>query len=130
MTKQTKKKITVYKVVFFNPFKKRRSSFSAPDDAVVDYIPNKTTRPRKGYGPLAAFATLKQAEAFLWEKIRHDSPWLEFEIWKGEAEQSKHFTLWNLSQRIGKSRFPPGTVLVDSFVPRTLALTSSSKRIR
>jgi len=120
----TKKKITVYKVVVhLDLTSKRRFSFSAPDDAVVDYVPNKTTRPHKGYGPLAAFSLIEDAVRFLQWEVRHDNPWPKFEIWEGEAEPSKHFTLWNLSQRIGKSRFPPGTILVDSFTPRTLIET-------
>lgn len=69
--------------------------------------------PPEGWGPFAAFDTLKHARAFVRDMRTRITTW---EIWKIEAQPSRIGKLWTpkgLLMRL--SVCPEGTVLVDSF---------------
>lgn len=121
----TKKKITVYKVMAQN-FYGERCSFCAPYSGEVKYFSKKVARPRPGCGPLAVFDTLEHAKEYL-KGFQH-SPLSVKEIWKGKAEPSKDTALWTSEgSAIGSRYLPVGTILVDSFTPRTLVLALPDK---
>ena len=96
----------VYKVI------RGRHSSAVMRSGLV-YKVGRVTRPRKGWGPLAAFRTRQAARRFM-EVYRYRQG---YGIWQAQAEvDSKAWTVWapDARGRLYLSNMPEGTILCKS----------------
>jgi hypothetical protein len=109
--------VKVYKVLRRSPIYSGLYSVGAPFGAVVAYAKGKKSFPGSDCGPLAAFRTLKDAQAFV-DFLKQRST---LEIWVGEGRPvPKPTGLWGPYFKkpfLPKRDLPRGSVLVESFIP-------------
>ena len=103
-----------YKLTTDNCVTNKHESFYAPYEGRVVYEVGKTTKPREGCGPLAAFDTKKQAM----DCILNGNCISTFKLWRCDYEPSKKCILFAPSypSRITthQKSLPNGTVLAES----------------
>ena len=76
----------------------------------LQYSTKKSTKPRRGWGPLCCFKTRKEAQDFVYSNFGC-TPYI---LWRVEIVKSRKMRAWNPYHRqVLRKDLPDGTILAD-----------------